>query len=292
MSKYTTEVRWICEQKSGFTEAELQEKTPDEIIAAARGSIFNFSYPIYNEDHRTDLEIKILKHYYTREIGAETFALWRFWLNTRLNEIMPKYNELYKAEEITFNKGLNNIDVTMESTRTDDLLRTDDFTQTHSDSEQTSNLRTDNLSEQTSNLRTDNLQSQTQSSTKETRKYSDTPQGSVTFNEVNQENYWLSDYTETENTGTVTTTDTGTQNNAGTRTNTGTQSNAGTRSGTGSQTNAGTSANTGTVDTVTREHGYRGSKLYFELMQDYEKNILNIDMMIINELKNLFFKLW
>ena len=292
MSKYTTELRFICEMKSGFTPTEVKTKTPDEIISACQSAIFNFNYPIYKQDHKPELETKILKHYYTREISAETVGLWQLWLNTRMNEIMPKYNKLYEAEELLFNKGLNNIDVTIESERVDDLLRTDDFTRTDNLSEQSSNLRTDNLSEQSSNLRTDNLQSQTTNDTKETRKYSDTPQGSVTFNEVNEENYWLSDYTETENTGTITTADTGTQNNVGTRSNTGTQSNAGTRTNSGTQKNAGTSANTGTVDTLSHEYGYRGSKMYFELMQDYEKNIYNIDLMIINELKDLFLKLW
>ena len=32
MSKYTTEVRWICESKSGFTEEELKTKPVDQII--------------------------------------------------------------------------------------------------------------------------------------------------------------------------------------------------------------------------------------------------------------------
>jgi hypothetical protein len=52
----------------------------NEIIDAARTSIFSFSYPIYDSQHKPELERKILKHYYTREIGAETVGLWKLWL--------------------------------------------------------------------------------------------------------------------------------------------------------------------------------------------------------------------
>lgn len=37
----------------------------------------------------------ILRHYYMREIGAETMGLWRFYLSTKLNEIMPWYVDLH-----------------------------------------------------------------------------------------------------------------------------------------------------------------------------------------------------
>ena len=49
MSNYTSQLRYICEVQSGFTPAELNEKTIDEIITAAQPKIFNFRYPIYDE---------------------------------------------------------------------------------------------------------------------------------------------------------------------------------------------------------------------------------------------------
>ena len=102
MSKYTTEVRYICEMHSGFPVDEMQDHTPDEIISASRSKIFDFSYPIYESGHKPELETKILKHYYTREIGAETVGLWKLWLNDTLNLIMPKYNKLYKVKKIIY----------------------------------------------------------------------------------------------------------------------------------------------------------------------------------------------
>ena len=277
MSKYTTEVRYICESKSGFTPEELKEKTIDQIIAAARPAIFNFTYPIYEQQHKPELETKILMHYYTREIGAETAGLWQLWLNETLNLIMPKYNKLYELESMTFAKDLSNIDVTRTVEREDDFTRTDNL-QDASDS-----TRTDSLQDATDTTRTDNLQHDTRD------RFSDTPQGTIT--NVDNETY-LTEYRH------ITSSDTGTQRNAGTVSHTGTQRNVGTVSHTGTQRDAGTVSHTGTQrnagkqDVTEVEHGYRGSKTYMELLAEYQDRIINIDRMIVMELSDLFLKLW
>lgn len=120
MSKYTTEVRWICESKSGFTEEELQSKSVDEIIAAARTNIFTFNWPAYNSDWKEAIEEFILKYYYTREIGLETVGLWKLKLEVRLYEISDKYNTIIEMIEATRDEDnklhvdqlLYNVDVT------------------------------------------------------------------------------------------------------------------------------------------------------------------------------------
>ena len=101
MSKYTTEVRWICESKSGFTEEELKTKTVDEIISAARTHIVTFNWPAYNSDWKEAIEEFILKYYYTREIGLETVGLWKLKLEVRLYEIADKYNTIIDMIEAT-----------------------------------------------------------------------------------------------------------------------------------------------------------------------------------------------
>ena len=58
MSKYTTEVRFICEQNAGLIESEGCDSV-DRIIDSARSKIFNFYYPIFDEDYRSVLEHKI-----------------------------------------------------------------------------------------------------------------------------------------------------------------------------------------------------------------------------------------
>lgn len=102
MSKYTTELRYICETEAGLSESVGQTKIKD-VIAKAIPKIFDFDFPIFDESYRNVLETKILKHYYTREIGLETYGLWKLKLDTKLNEIMPFYNQLYKSALLEFN---------------------------------------------------------------------------------------------------------------------------------------------------------------------------------------------
>ena len=101
MSWYTTELRYICENAAGFNESQDRPKI-NEIIEAARPKIFDFDYPIFDEEYRPVLETKILRHYYMREICSETVASWKFYLENMMNEIMPYYNQLYKSELIKF----------------------------------------------------------------------------------------------------------------------------------------------------------------------------------------------
>lgn len=102
MSKYTTEVRYICETAAGLKESKGYGDV-EKIIQDAIPSVFDFSYPIFDPSYRNVLETKILKHYYTREIGFETVGLWKLKLNTKLNEIMPFYNQLYESQLLKFN---------------------------------------------------------------------------------------------------------------------------------------------------------------------------------------------
>lgn len=114
MSKYTTEVRFICEMAAGLTESAGSSKV-DEIIAKAAPVVFNFDWPIFDEAYRLGLEEKILRHYYTREIGEETVGLWKLRLEDRLNLIMPKYNQLYESARLEFNPFYD-VDYTRQGT--------------------------------------------------------------------------------------------------------------------------------------------------------------------------------
>lgn len=78
-------------------------------------------YPLYQTDpdkvneygtayqipSREELNEKILNHYRFREIGQETFGRWLFELKTALNEIMPKYNQLFYSADQDFNPIYN-----------------------------------------------------------------------------------------------------------------------------------------------------------------------------------------
>lgn len=211
MSMYTTELRYICESYAGLTESAGYNNI-ENVIKKALPKIFDFDFPIFDEDYRTVIETKIIKHYYTREISEETVGLWKLRLNTKMNEIMPYYNQLYKAWSVDFNP-LYDTDITTEHTL-------------------------DNES--------------TQSTTgKSTDRFSDTPQGSL---QNIENNTYLSNATIVD-------------------------SNA---SGTSNSTD----------EYLEKITGKRGSMSYSKMLDEYRESLINIDSMIIVDLKDLFFKLW
>lgn len=152
MSKYTTQVRYICEQLSGYVQS-VDYSNVDLVLRAAEPKIFDFDYPIFDENYRHVLNTKILKHYYINEIGLETYALWKLRLNTKMNEIMPYFNQLYRSELYTFNP-LYDVDITREHK----VDRSEDTTTSSKDTTTT---------EQTSG-------------NEHADAYSDTPQGGIT----------------------------------------------------------------------------------------------------------------
>ena len=67
MSKYTTELRFICEQFAGFSESKGFSNI-EEVLDNSWDKVFNFTTDRPSEEQCK----KILRHYYTREICAET----------------------------------------------------------------------------------------------------------------------------------------------------------------------------------------------------------------------------
>ena len=111
MSKYTTEVRYICEVNADLDESKGFNDV-DNILTNAAPKIFNFEFPIYDNAYRLTFEKMILRHFYTREIGFETVGLWKLKLWDKLNLIMPYYNKLYESALLEFNP-LYDVDYTV-----------------------------------------------------------------------------------------------------------------------------------------------------------------------------------
>ena len=102
MSRYTTELRFICERFAGL-EHSTGYMNVNQVLENCWDKIFDFDFPIFDESYRKVLCIKILRHFYTREIGTETYGLWKLRLEDRMNVIMPYYNKLYSVWEQEFN---------------------------------------------------------------------------------------------------------------------------------------------------------------------------------------------
>lgn len=113
MSKYTAQLKSICESVSGLS---APDNNYNSVISSAAPRIFDFDFPIFDEEYRNVLERKILKHFYLYEIGCETYGMWKMMLDERMNIIMPYYNELYKAHKGMLEKNIYN-DVDMTETK-------------------------------------------------------------------------------------------------------------------------------------------------------------------------------
>ena len=236
MSKFTTEVRFICE-----TASELAESTGfndvENVLDKAWSKIFS-DFPIFDEEYRPELCKKILRHYYTREICCETVGRWKLFLSDKMKNIMPYYNQLYQSELLKIQPLLS-------------IERSVEHKGQGSDSHSTQ--RSDS----------NNSQSTATGSTDTWSYYSDTPQGGI---EGIQNNEYLTN--ATHNTGTDGTTSTLKGGSSGSETGSGERSDS-------------------YVDKVS---GFEGNQS--EMLLKFRETFLNIDMMVIDEVKDLFFTLW
>ena len=285
MAKYTTEVRTICEFYADQKAPKPSNfASVDSTIQAAIPNIFSFTFPIFDESYRVPLETKILRHYYTREIGFETVGLWRLKLETKLNEVMPYFNQLYKSELLEFNPFY---DVELGTTRNNEHKQIENETE---NADATSKSETDTTQTTKDTIAdTDNttIDSTVTRNNTEKNAYSDTPQGQIS----NVDNYsYLTNYRNVNNSGTDTTDET--NNRTYNRTADGTL--------TGNITNNSSSTNevqnnkniTSTDDYIEKVSGKRGTSSYSSMLKEFRETFLNIDMQVIDSLSDLFMGVW
>lgn len=206
---------------------------------------FSFSlsnYPIFNENYRTILNNKILNHYYMNEIGFETASLFNFYLGNTMNEIMPYYNELYKAQEKIINNLFDNLNITEIFTKNLNELNDQNITNNgNSTSNSTSNTNVNNK----------NL-------------YQDTPQGKISMEDLDNQK-WATNANMDKNSSNSTINDT-----------------SNTNSNTDLTNNREYEENY--TKTIKGQNGMYNIDILFKIKQQ----LLNIDLMIINDLNDLF----
>lgn len=202
MAKYTTTIKTLIDNNFDF---ELT------------------SYPIFDENYRNTLNQNILYHYYENEIGFETAGLFRFYLKQKLNEIMPFYNELYKAQKEILKNITGNVNLT-------ETLKRDTATNTNTNSN---------------------------SNSKEKNVFLDTPQGGMYKGDIDSTDY--------------ATNVTWNKNNISDE----------------SQSNG-----TGVENYIKTIVGNNGNKYNVELIKMVKDNLLNIDLLIINDLNELFMQIF
>lgn len=239
MSKYTTEVRFICEASCGYDMSQGYGKVSD-ILAESWDKVFDFDFPIFDEEYRSVLCQKILKHYYTREIGFETVGLWKLKLDTAMNEIMPYYNKMYQSANLDYNP-----------------LYDADYRRIHEGSDESNtDTKTDGSVDSTRI---------TEDGGEGYQLYSDTPQGALYG--VQDENYLTN---ATKNTRDFRSTD---DYNGKNKTDT-------------------TTNYSSTDEYVDHIVGKFPGRSYASLIKEYREALINVDMMVIDALRDLFLKIW
>lgn len=305
MSLYTTEVRYICEKAANYEESQGYKRVND-ILNTVWDKVIPQDWPIFDEDYRAVLCKKILKHYYTREIGLETVGLWQLKLETKLSEIMPYYNELYKTALLKYDP-FRDVDYYTEHEGSDGGSSnevTNGENDTTSTSERTIDRNESGVSSFENNAEgTRNTENDGTNSNVRWDKYNDTPQGPLEWN--SGEGQALNPVEAFEYlTNARQITDNGAEHSEGTETREDTQSGSSTDSketdvldsaegnvhGTSEATTNKTFDNTN--EYLTHIYGKMSVKSYMSIIKEMREIILNIDMMIIEELSDLFVLLW
>lgn len=256
MAKYTTEVRTICESLwHGPADVGVEQ-----IINNALPYIFDFAFPLFDEAHREELETKIIKHYYFREIGCETVGQWKFRLDTTLNEIMPYYNEMYRSAEF-----LKDPLVDTDFTRTVDGRDTEASTEKNTSQQTVSTTSTESITDNSTRNNTDNGSRK--------QMFSDTPQGGM--NNMFDAGY-ATEVRQDDNNDTSSETINGSRES----------------DGSGSSTSSGsfdtTGNKNGTHQTVEKVKGKMSNISMPKLTSEYRKAVMNVDMAVIDALADLF----
>ena len=279
VSKYTTEVRFICEQKAGL-EGSVGASDVDEVLSKSWNKVVTSNFDIFDEAYREKLVSKVLKHYYLREIGAETVGVWMLWMNTKFEEIMPYYNQLYESAKLKF-EPFYDVDYTRSSQR--DVTETEHGSYENKGQTESSGSSTD--TGKTSNTRTGKTTEvgTTGGTTKDL--YSDTPQGALTG--VDNETYLTNARKVTDSGNSQTDVDE-------TVTDRGSSEVKGVNSQTVNSKLNNSNAKSGSKgDSFSEDvRGKMSSTSYSKMLIEYRDTFINIDMLVIDEFKDLFFGLW
>lgn len=309
MSKYTTEVRFICENSAGLSESEGADNV-DSILDRCWNKVFNFDFPIFDENYRQVLCRKILKHYYTREIAHETVGRWKLALNAKLNEIMPYYNQLYKSELLEFNPFY---DVDLTRSREGSGTRDTTGSTSNTSTESGTNTKTDTVtsketSSDTSNSTESNTSKTTESNSNNTvtndntlNRFSDTPQNSMDTQGI-ADSVPLTTVTKVNEDINVNSTGSSTVDVTGSKT--GKVDSSGsvdktisdTVKGNDSREINGSGTSTENINSTDKYietvRGKQGTESYSSMLMKFRETFLNIDMMIIEDCSDCFFTLW
>ena len=259
---------WALPTQTSKVTLELRELVENGV------NIWDFEYPTFYEgEEKTKFEKKVIDHYYFRQIGQETVGRFKHYFRTRIQEIMPHYVRLYESVKLMddLENPFDNVDVveTFEQETTDSSIGSSSGESTSSGT-----MGTESETTQTENSTKTDAKN---SSEDKTHKFSNTPQGSIS----NLENY-MSEASVDDNSYIENVTSTGNGSVTSSNNENSTSSSTGVTSG------SSTSESTGTVKHTLTRKGNQGVNTYAHDIMEYRKALINIDVMIIENLNDLF----
>lgn len=180
----------VCEK---IYREETGEVTSDisEIVRVAKDKIFDFDYEIFDSAYKPVLETKIIKHYYLRRLCVADYEKWKLFIENIMNEIMPYYNQFYKAEALEINPLYNfKINVTHTDSGGDTLQSTTDSNKNVTENTSSTNENSDNIAKdikKTGTFQNESTSTRNKDITTESNitNKSDTSAGTTTQNESN-----------------------------------------------------------------------------------------------------------
>lgn len=228
--------------------------------------IWDFEYPsFYKGDDKKAFEKKVIDHYYFRQIGQETVGRFLHMFRTRVREIMPYYIQLYESEK--YMKEIEDPFATVDYTETYEEETTGQMTG------QSSGTASGNGTSSVSGTQTGTHNTVTDSEADKEHRFSNTPQGSIS----NLDNYMTEASKDKET------------NSESVEGSTSGQSSSETTEKSSSESTAQSSSeSSGTTKRTLTKKGAMGVTTFGHDMIEYRQSFLNIDLMIIHDLNDLF----
>lgn len=242
-------------------------------VTVELGELISTGFPLWDFEYKSfyegadkaAFEEKVIDHYWFRQIGQETPARFKRKFRTLVRELAPYYYQLYKSVEL------------METV--DDPFKAYDLTETYTENTSGTGRTTGTASGTTTgkSTSTNTLTVEGTDTTVEDKehRHSDTPQGSI----ANLDTY-MTDADREDNTTTLTVDRTEGSTGGGT-------------------TEATTDSETETMDEMAGEKTYTltrqgniGVQPLGQEINAYRSALINVDMMFIEALNDLFLKIY
>ena len=279
-------------------EADSNANTRKEIVEQAQKKLFSFDYPFYDPNLKDEFELQFIRHFYMREIGFESLALFKLKLEDYLHLNHDKWKRLYDALSKDFNPlydyDLNlsrneNEDETTDNSIDEDVSENNTLEQDKK-KDTTSNSIDDSTTNETGNI------NRTQNQTNFNRDLaSTTPDERITISNDNvieyADNVFESDGKNTDSEITGTTLE-GTRHNESNNTQNQTELNTDTESKIKNRQQLDNEIRNLLKEVNERKQGLVGQKSYTQRVQEYVDNYQSINHQMFHDMNTLFLQLY